>query len=106
MDAHFKPFQPLFVLDPRLLLTFIYIVPNEDYHSLFEQIPPYLSTTWLSHKAIMMSRLNANEVKVFMSSRTIVYLILLLFYRPVNGLPYSTTLEGCNYKLAWIANSE
>jgi len=47
-QENFEEYRQLFLLDPLLLQVFLYLTPKKDIPTLIEQVPPYLSTTWLA----------------------------------------------------------
>ena len=65
IEESFDRFKDHFVLDPLLVRVFVYICPVKDLPSLFERIPPVLSTVWLAHmvKYTAAGIFNKNEVR-------------------------------------------
>ena len=61
MQEFFEKCEHLLVLDPLLLRVLIFICPDKELASLFEKIPPYLSTTWLAYKAFHAYTMNKPE---------------------------------------------
>ena len=47
IEENFCRFKDQFILDPLLVRVFVYICPKKDLPSLFERIPPVLSTARL-----------------------------------------------------------
>ena len=64
VEESFEKFSDYFILDPHLLRVFVYICPEKDFPSLFECIPPIISTVWLAQlvKHAAAGIFNKNEV--------------------------------------------
>jgi len=65
MQEFFDKYEHLLVLDPLLLRVLIFICPDKELASLFERIPPFLSTTWLEYKAYQAHSMNKPEASAY-----------------------------------------
>jgi len=61
IQEFFEKCEHLLVLDPLLLRVLIFVCPDKELASLFERIPPFLSATWLAHKAYQAHSMNKPE---------------------------------------------
>lgn len=65
MQEFFDKYEHLLELDPLLLRVLIFICPDKELASLFERIPPFLSTTWLEYKAYQAHSMNKPEASAY-----------------------------------------
>ncbi len=91
MDKYFSEFERrgLFSVDPLLLPVFIGLCPKNDLSPLIDNVPVFMSTTWLSVLASKITRLNLREV-----SLTLLNIELYL----------ALNLIGCN--LDWTSEKD
>ena len=47
MERLYDELEPLMLLDPLVLTTFVYVCPKAELPAIFRKIPPNYATAWL-----------------------------------------------------------
>ena len=47
--SHYNDVEPYFLMDPLLPAVFVTLTPEADFLQLCQQMPPFLTASWLAH---------------------------------------------------------
>ena len=83
MEQLCSELEPLMVLDPHVLLAFVYVCPKAELPAVFEKISPYFATAWLMKRVKDDRSFYKNDVSIELYGATMVlnnWVVTFVFY--------------------------